>query len=232
MMMTSFPGFSAGKTAMIDIPEPFFTELLPQIDNLAELKVTLYALWFFNHQEGHIRYIRYADFNDDAGFLRGLDANPDAAQNMLADGLERAIQRNSLLKAESGAEAIFFLNSPRGRAAVTALKDRKWSPDEVQPALVNLAVERPNAFQLYEQNIGPLTPLIADTLREAAESYRPEWIEEAIQIAVEKNVRNWRYIEAILESWQKEGRDGTSRQSSESNREKYLGGGFADIIEH
>ncbi len=86
---------------MIDIPEPFFTELLPQIDNLAELKVTLYALWFFNHQEGSIRYIREDDFSTDASFLNGLDANADAARKLLADGLERAVQRNTLVKADN-----------------------------------------------------------------------------------------------------------------------------------
>lgn len=217
---------------MIDMPEPFFTELLPQIDNLAELKITLYVLWFFNHQEGHIRYIREADFSSDAGLIGGLDANPEVARKLLADGLERAVQRNTLIKAETGTQAIYFLNSPRGRAAITALEAGKWSPDEVHPLPINLEVERPNAFQLYEQNIGPLTPLIADTLREAMETYQPQWIEEAIQIAVEKNVRNWRYIEAILNSWQKEGRDGTSRQSTESSRKKYLGGELADFIEH
>ena len=121
-MTTAFPGFSAGKTAMIDVPEPFFTELLPKIDNLAEMKVTLYALWFFNHQEGSIRYIREDDFSDDVSFLSGLDANPDAARKLLADGLERAVQRNTLIKAEAGTQAIYFLNSPRGRAAITASK--------------------------------------------------------------------------------------------------------------
>ena len=217
---------------MIEIPEPFFSELLPEIDNLAELKITLYALWFFNHQEGSIRYIRLSDFTNDPGFLRALAPKADTAQKLLADGLERAVQRNTLLKTDVEKQTIYFLNSPRGRAAIAALKDGKWTPDKIHPVSVSLEIERPNAFQLYEQNIGPLTPIIADTLRAAMETYRPEWIEEAIQIAVEKNVRNWRYIEAILESWQKEGRDGTNRQSTESSRKKYLGGKFADFIEH
>lgn len=217
---------------MIEIPEPFFSELLPEIDNLAELKITLYALWFFNHQEGSIRYIRLSDFTDDPGFLHALAPETDTAQKLLADGLERAVQRNTLLKTAVEKQPIYFLNSPRGRAAIAALQDGKWTPDEIHPVSVSLEIERPNAFQLYEQNIGPLTPIIADTLRAAMETYRPEWIKEAIQIAVEKNVRNWRYIEAILESWQKEGRDGTNRQSPESSRKKYLGGEFADFIEH
>lgn len=230
--MPAFTGFPAGKTRMTDIPEPFFSELLPEIDDLAELKITLYALWFFNHQEGSIRYIREANFLQDRHFLSGLDASPDAAQKILVHGLERAVQRNTLLKANDGRQNLYFLNSPRGRAAIQALQNGKWNPDEMQPAAATLEMDQPNAFQLYEQNIGPLTPLIADALRLALETYPPEWIAEAIQIAVEKNVRNWRYIEAILESWQKEGRDGTHRQGSESSRKKYLGGEFADFIEH
>lgn len=217
---------------MINLPEPFFSELLPEIDNLAELKVTLYALWFFNHQEGSIRYIRESDFSQDERFMKGLASPLPAPQKVLADALERAVQRNTFLKVQGEQQALYFLNSPRGRAAIAALEDGQWSPDEIHPALISLEIERPNAFQLYEQNVGPLTPLIADALRLAMETYGPEWIEEAIRIAVEKNVRNWRYIEAILESWQKEGRDGTHRQSSESDRKKYLGGEFADFINH
>ena len=61
-----------------------------------------------------------------------------------------------------------------------------------------LDVERPNIFRLYEENIGPLTPLIAEMLRDAEKTYPADWIEEAFKIAVENNVRRWRYIEAIL----------------------------------
>ena len=54
-----------------------------------------------------------------------------------------------------------------GRAALDALKNGEWSPaDQARPE-VTLDLERPNIFRLYEQNIGPLTPLMADALREA-----------------------------------------------------------------
>jgi len=36
--------------------------------------------------------------------------------------------------------------------------------------------ERPNIFKLYEENIGPLTPLIADALKDAEKTYPPEWV--------------------------------------------------------
>jgi hypothetical protein len=47
-------------------------------------------------------------------------------------------------------------------------------------------MERPNLYRLYEENIGPLTPLVADALRDAENTYAIEWIEEAIRIAVQE----------------------------------------------
>ncbi|MEX2431266.1 MAG: DnaD domain protein, partial [Dehalococcoidia bacterium] len=66
--------------------------------------------------------------------------------------------------------------------------------------------EKPNVFALYEANIGLLTPMIADQLRDAEEAYPEEWIESAFHEAVEQNKRSWRYIAAILERWATEGR--------------------------
>jgi len=110
-------------------------------------------------------------------------------------------------------------------------KGKLISSESSRPA-IELQKERPNLFHLYEENIGPLTPLISDTLQEAEETYPLEWIEEAIRIAVQRNVRNWRYIDAILSSWQKEGRVEKDRRNPQENRRKYIEGDFSDIIEH
>lgn len=59
--------------------------------------------------------------------------------------------------------------------------------------------QKPNLFKVYEQEIGAITPLIADALKDAEKEYPPGWVEEAIQIAVERNVRNWKYVRAVLE---------------------------------
>lgn len=68
-----------------------------------------------------------------------------------------------------------------------------------------VTVHRPNVFSLYEQQIGPLTPLIAEHLREAERAYPREWLEGAIRQAAEYNARNWRYVETILQRWEAEG---------------------------
>jgi len=209
--VSTFSGFPSGKVRLVQIPGTLFTELLPEIDHLGELKVTLYILWCLEQMEGNFRYLRYNDLLQDERFLSGLSSDRTAAAEMLRDGLERSVARGTLLKAEivsdTGNEVYYFLNSPRGRAALRAIQAGDWVPTTDLRQPVGLNLERPNIFRLYEENIGPLTPMIAETLREAEQTYSPDWIEEAIRIAVENNVRRWRYIEAILSSWQEEKRD-------------------------
>jgi len=59
--------------------------------------------------------------------------------------------------------------------------------------------------KLYEENIGMLTPAIAESLKDIAEKYPPGWFAEALKEAVKSEHRNLKYIEAILERWQTEG---------------------------
>jgi DnaD/phage-associated family protein len=96
-----------------------------------------------------------------------------------------------------------------------------------------LRPERPSIFALYEQNVGLVTPIIADRLVEALERYPERWIEEAIAEAVSYNRRSWRYIQRILENWATEGRtDETDRRSTtrDQNREKHLRGKYAPLF--
>ncbi len=64
-----------------------------------------------------------------------------------------------------------------------------------------------NIFQDYESNIGIITPMIANALKDAEKEYPAKWIVEAFQLAVENNKRNWRYCEAILKRWKNDGKD-------------------------
>jgi len=76
-------------------------------------------------------------------------------------------------------------------------------------------------FRLYEENIGPLTPLIAETIGDALEQYPFSWIEDAIHIAVAYNKRSWAYCRTILERWLREGKDsgGLNKQTSSKDNE-------------
>ena len=80
-------------------------------------------------------------------------------------------------------------------------------------------------YQLYESNIGMLVPMIAESLKIAEKRYPMLWIERAFKIAVERNARNWKYVEAILKRWEVEGfakeKNMPARRDTEEARKKY-----------
>lgn len=219
-MNAKFKGFPAGNVEYIKVPEMFFRELLPEIDHAGELKVTLYVIWLLNQKTGRNLAIREAEIAADSLFMSGMGNTQSVAREVLVESLSRAVQRGSLLQAaylESGEEmTLYFLNSPKGRAAWAALRRGEWHPtyDQDTMAVSTLSPEKENIFKQYERNIGPLTPMMADALKDAEKTYPNEWIEEAIKIAVERNVRNWRYIEAILKNWQQGEKDAQETRRS------------------
>jgi len=228
-----FPGFPS-KPSTTSIPRQFFTELLPVITDLGELKLTIYVIWRLDQMEGNIRYLRRADFAVDDEFMQGMGKTHQEADLNLDDALERATVRGTLLGANLGGadKTLYFLNTPRGRAALEGLQQGKWQPDDLRDAPF-VQAERPNIFRLYEMHIGPLTLLIADALRDAETTYPPEWIADAFRIAAENNVRKWRYVEAILKSWLEKGHDDRENlRDSEKDRRKYTQGEFSDFVEH
>jgi len=225
--MRTFSGFPAGKVRTVSIPDPVFTELIPLIDDLAELKLTLHVLWRLGRQRGKLRYMRRADLASDQLLLSGLGQAPMEA---LSEALRRAVERGTLLRVQAAvgetAEEIYFANTPKGRAAAEAIAHGEW-PKGLESA------GRPNIFTLYEQNIGMLTPLITDQLRAAEETYPADWIEDAFREAVSLNKRSWRYIQAILDRWHTEGRgDEAGRRPAEEDRRRYIEGEYGEYIEH
>ena len=232
-----FTGFPEGKVRFTNIPDLFFHQLLPVIDHIGELKVTLYAFWRLDHMEGTFRYLQRDNYLEDSDFMMGLSEDPQQAEVALDDALERCVLRGTFIKAtlelEEGSQDFYFLNTPKGRAAVEAIQQGEWrhSGDPASP--LELITEAPNIYNLYEENIGPLTPMIAETLRDAEDTYPYQWIEDAVRIAVENNVRRWSYVEAILKRWQEGGRDERKdRRDTEKDRRRYVEGELSDFIEH
>jgi DNA replication protein len=234
--MKGFSGFPAGKQPYTPIPNLFFSELLPEIDHLAELKVTLHVFWLLTQKKGARRYVSGEELAADRRLLGGLPLFGMSPEETLRDALDRAVTRRTFLRVIAGQDAErsewYFVNSEKGRQAVDDLLAGKWAPREVGSP-VQLQAQRPNIFVLYEQNIGPLTPLLAEELMEAEDTYPVLWIEDAFREAVELNKRSWRYIQRILERWAAEGKtDGTTRRGDEGDRRRFIEGEYADYIEH
>ncbi len=244
--MKGFAGFSTKRGRLVPVPDLFFTELLPQIDNLWELKVTLHLFWLLYHREGLPKAVARAELEADIDLLRSLKTvrGPRPAKDFLREGLERAVARGTLLtltvrELGGGAQQWYFLNTPASRHALGRAEDEPGQVKEALPALPLHRVElvhvgRPNIFTLYEQNIGPLTPLVVDDLREAELEYPADWLEDAVRQAVEYNKRNWRYVRHILDRWQTEGRgDGidSRRAGQADDPARYRQGKYGHLVE-
>jgi DnaD/phage-associated family protein len=242
--MSNFAGFPAGKNPFVPVPEAFFTQVLPEIEDSAELKVTLHLFWLLAKKQGNPRCVSEQELLADRTLLRGLKrrGDPRPSEERLRQGLEQGVARGTLLRvplrlvSEGGDEAEticwYFFNTARSRKVVAELQGGEMIPvrllktqEEPQESnqvvvagtrghtrnhlngrQVHVEIERPNIFVLYEQNIGLLSPLIADELKEAADHFPAEWIEAAFREAVQYNKRKWSYIRAILRRWETEGR--------------------------
>ncbi|HET8846232.1 MAG TPA: DnaD domain protein [Ktedonobacteraceae bacterium] len=243
--MTGFTGFPSGKNPYVPIPEALFTVLLPEIEDIAELKITLHLFWLLAQKQGNPRCVSDRELLADRVLLRGLkrQGDPRPAEERLRQGLEQAVARGTLLRIylklrseTSGEDEViywYFFNTARSRKIVEELQGAEMVPASLlvkdeemvqvgstngqhmslgysntrpESARAQVQVERPNIFVLYEQNIGLLTPMIANQLEDAADRYPADWIEAAFSEAVQRNKRNWKYISAILRRWETEGR--------------------------
>ena len=218
--MKGFPGFPAGELSLVALPQFAFTDLLPAIDHLGELKVTLHCLWRASEKPGSLRFVTQDELLTDARLRSGL---PDGAA--VQEGLERAVARGSLLHLVvehlGEREDWYFINDEVGRTLQERVR-RGVMPEFDDPLLENrtLRTERPNIFVLYEQNIGLLQPLLADELRHAEREYPWEWLEAAFREAVSRNKRTWRYVQAILQRWAIEGREAPMPERKPASKTK------------
>lgn len=213
---TPFAGFVDLHQGSVDIPARFFTDVLPEITTLDELRVTLYLFRLLAEGGGHESPIAEQKLTGDRSLRHAfrVDGTPTGdVKDAILDALDRAVARGTLLrvKARSGRRTVqwYFLHSTVTRELVAAIQrgaidppKAMWSDDRAP----EVTSDPPTPFFLYEQNIGPLTPLVADRITRAMDDYPLLWIEDAIEEAVTYNRRSWKYIERILESWSEQGR--------------------------
>ncbi len=238
-MPETFHGFPRQDT-LVAIPASFFTDLLPLIDDMAELQLMLFFMWAVQQREGVYRFLTYTDLANAPSLTAALQAarpnNPPQAT--LDDALARAVGRGALLwgqvpVVDESPQTLYFMNTERGREAQQAIQQGQYTTANA----VEILPPRPNIYRLYEQEIGPITPMIADGLKDLETSYPAAWMPEAIRVAAEKQAKHLQFIRAVLERWRKEGKTDdeiTRRHGPEEidgDGRKRFGGKYADWID-
>ena len=228
--MKPFDGFQ-NNMRYTPLPNVFFSRVVPDVRDLSELKVILHIFYLLYQKKGYPKYIADAELASDKALVSGV-GDTDA----LVRGLRGAVDHGILVRCdlEHGGKPVilYLLNSEEGREACSRIKS-----GEIEVAGVPVreacgdAAETPNIFELYERNIGMLTPMIGDELKEAEQIYPASWIEDAFREAVSRNKRSWKYIETILKRWASEGRgDGETGRDSKKDPDKYVKGKYGHVV--
>ena len=235
--MKKFEGFPA-RMEYTSLPNVFFSGLLPYIDDMAELKATLHVMAALYRKKGYPRYVSRQELLTNDSLMSGLKCENESSETALQNALEKAVGRGTLLslamEKDGASEDVYFLNMASNRQVVEKIQDgeleltglkttaRKYVPPE----------ELPDIFTLYEENIGILTPMVADELREAEKLYPKDWISDSIKEAVLYNKRNIKYILKILENWAAEGKsDGTHKQNlKKTDPDRFIKGKYGHMV--
>lgn len=244
----AFSGFPSG-TRYTSVPNPLFGPLLEEIQDLAELKVVLRGIWLLQRKRGWPRLVSQEEFLTDNTLVRAFQGSGNDAGVAILHGLELAVKRGIFLAHrpqeqtqnagpdDTGSEAsgpansrkiYYLLNAERDRAAISKLPGWAQVASELDPPgspgisgnadLPN--VDRPNIFTLYEDNVGMISPFVAEELKEAEELYPWSWLSEAFKISATQNRRSWNYIVVILRRWASEGKtEGKASRTGEQRGE-------------
>jgi DNA replication protein len=199
---------SQRKTDFISLPDSFFTQAVPKIQDLAELKVVLYVAYLALRKQDHPHFVTYKELKAESCRL-SAELGGETLRQALVSAVEHGILLHSTLNINGVPEDVYSLTDASRR-----------------PSAINI-------FALYEQNIGMITPMIAEELKEADKIYPPQWIEEAFKEAVTLNKRSWRYIARILERWASEGKDSGEykRDIKKDGPDKYIKGKYGHLVQ-
>ncbi len=227
--MKQFGGFPAG-VEYTGVPTVFISRLLPEIEDMAELKTTLHLFRLLSGKRG-LRFVTRGEMAADVAVTESLSVEA------LGAGLAAAVARGTFLQltldVDGKREDAYFLDGEDDRRTVARIRNGELALTGIKAGKETATPDKmPDIFSLYEENIGMITPLIAEELKEAEKDYPAGWIEDAIREAARQQVHKWAYVAAVLERWAAEGRgSGTNRRDTRADTEKYRNQKYGNVVE-
>jgi DNA replication protein len=220
------------------VPNLFMNALMPGMDS-PEIKTMLYIFQAIYARKGAPRYASLSELLSNPSLVSSFKNEGKSGEEAVKAALESAIKRGAIISLDvtqdGRKESLYFLNTQSDREAVERIQSGEIKLpkiEAVKPA--EAPAGQKDIFSLYEENIGLLTPMIAEEIKDALTQYPEEWIRDAVKEAVEANKRSWRYIARILERWTTEGKkDGTHRRDNQKEDPgKYTSGPYGHLIRH
>jgi len=203
------------EAAMVCITRPYFDLLLTQAANYDELQTLLaFIRVLADHPDGTLDL-------DEESLIRNQQLNAVLSTNAVSQSstsrimraLNQAVIRGALIRSsllQGNRQSILY----RLGSVESSVQNQSHPGPQVMDTFdadrsgttLKHNGQAASVYATYENNIGLLTPLVADQIRLALELYPASWIHEAISEAVAYNRRQWRYIQRILQKWSVDGR--------------------------
>lgn len=214
------------------VPSAYVTSLLPQITDLAELKVTLHVMYMATLKKAWPRGVTLAELKQDRTLQKSLGASGRDPQLELQQGLAMAVKRGIILKSsvkrDNDTLELYLINNQSGRQAASRISTGSPMPAEdrtpLKTAKAASAIDQ-DIFSLYENNFGLLTPIIVEQLKDMESTYPNGWIAEAFTLASTLNKRRLSTVANILKRWEREGKtdgESTGHSAAETDWERYV----------
>jgi len=210
MTEAEFRGFPP-RPDVTPLPNIFFSEVLPRMESMPEIKVVMQVFFLLSRKKGYPRFISLDELNNDPVLARGLGGLDGNVHEIIIKALDDAVKHGVVLHipidVEGKPDEAYFINNEAEKDTISQISEGKLKiPRVIIRELEKVTAQQPSdIYNLYEQNIGMLTPILAEELQEAEHRYPPEWVQEAFRIALRSNIRSWKYIHGILKRWEREG---------------------------
>ena len=192
-------GNQIGRNSVIEIPVAWLERFSTDFDD-QELRVALAMVRLASRISSTEIRVATTSLQSDQLLTEGLKSNP--SNDLLGQILDQLRQSGLLTFVDEGETIILHRSAssePTDSASLPAASDKTSG--------------NPWVYRLHEQHFGPLTPLIADQIQMAIETYPESWIRDAMRDAVTYNRRSWRYVQRILANWADRDTSERTRQS-------------------
>ena len=123
--MKPFQSFPT-KMDFTPIPNLFLTRLMPQIHDIAELKITLYVFMYIYGKKGYPRFVRFGELLSNINLIQSLNQKDNSVEEILSKALDSAVKRGTILHLPTDTNSkiadIYFLNTQSDRKAIHRIR--------------------------------------------------------------------------------------------------------------
>lgn len=208
------------------MPSPVLASLLEEIHDIDELKIILRTIWKLHSKKaGTWRSITQSELCADRTVAAMLQTEGIELEKRVSKALSAATSKGVFLVWKRSKDDEYLLNTEPNRRLVMRSssppkRQEPYAPETRQnlgpPPAEGLAI------RAYEENIGEITPMVAESIRDSLAFHTEQEIASAIRTAVEANARNWSYVAAVLKRMRERRAHGKHGQHSAKTGDDFI----------